>query len=84
MPKRVQMLVRPEWWGQAACAGVGPSVFFDPTPDAEEAAKAICGQCPVAGPCLAWAIEQGLDVGILGGMNPGERRRASEGLTTVA
>jgi len=59
-------------------------VFFDPSIDAEEAAKAICGQCAVAGPCLAWAIEQGLDMGILGGMNPGERRRAGAGLAAVS
>jgi len=84
MPKRFQLLVRPEWWGQAACAGVGPSVFFDPTPDAEAAAKAICRHCAVAGPCLAWALEQGFDVGILGGMNPAERRRAATGMTAVS
>jgi len=59
-------------------------VFFDPSTDAEEAAKAICGQCAVAGPCLAWAIEHDLDVGILGGMNPGERRRAAAALAVVS
>jgi len=58
-------------------------VFFDPAADAEEAAKAICSRCAVAEPCLAWAIEQDLDVGILGGMNPGERRQAAAGLTAV-
>jgi len=58
-------------------------VFFDPAADAEEAAKAICARCAVAEPCLAWAIEQDLDVGILGGMNPGERRQAAAGLTAV-
>jgi len=84
MPKRVHMLIRPDWWGQAACAGLGPTVFFDPAVDAEAAAKAICARCAVAGPCLAWAIEQGLDVGILGGMNPGERRQAAAGLTAVS
>jgi WhiB family redox-sensing transcriptional regulator len=57
---------------------------LDPTADAEEAAKAICGQCAVTGPCLAWAIEQRLDIGILGGMNPEERRRVAAGLAAVS
>lgn len=74
MPKRVHMLVRPDWWAHAACAGVGPGVFFDPTSDSEEAAKAICATCDAAEPCRAWATEHGIREGIFGGLTAVERR----------
>jgi WhiB family transcriptional regulator, redox-sensing transcriptional regulator len=69
------MLVRPEWWPHAACAGVGPEVFFDPTARSEEAAKAICASCEVLEPCRAWAIEQQIGEGVFGGLTATERRQ---------
>lgn len=43
-------------------------------------AKAICGFCPVAEPCLAWAMENPSLTGVLGGTTPGERKRMRKGL----
>lgn len=74
MAKRVLLLEHPGWWGRAACAGIGPDVFFDPDPGAEQAAKAICARCEVAAACRAWAFRQHLTDGVFGGLTPSERR----------
>jgi hypothetical protein len=64
--KHVGMLVRLAWCPQAACAGAGPDVFFDPEPEAQDAARAICGSCRVRGACGAWAIAQAIRESIFG------------------
>lgn len=38
-------------------------------------AKAICGHCPAADPCLAWALENRTVIGVLGGTTYSERKR---------
>ena len=75
MSRRIELTARPDWWCRAACAGVGPAVFFDPEPEAEQAAKAICARCDVSGPCRAWAVEQRMSHGVFGGLSPIERRQ---------
>ena len=40
----------------------------------QEEAKAVCRRCPVAGECLAWALEIGQDSGVWGGTTEVERR----------
>jgi hypothetical protein len=60
-----QLLRRPAWHAQAACRGMGTSLFFvdrggDPNP-----AKAICATCPVTAECAeASADEQGIWAGV--------------------
>lgn len=71
------MLVRPEWWRQAACAGVGPDAFFQPDAEAEHAAKAMCAGCTAAPECRDWAIAHRISFGIFGGLTPSERARLS-------
>jgi WhiB family redox-sensing transcriptional regulator len=39
-----------------------------------EAAKAVCGECPVERECLAWALETNQDAGVWGGTTEDERR----------
>lgn len=34
-----------------------------------------CTACPVAGNCLAWAMEQGIEIGIYGGLLPADREQ---------
>jgi WhiB family redox-sensing transcriptional regulator len=77
MAKQVEMLVRPDWWHRAACAGVGPEVFFDPDPAAEQAAKAICAACTTAQQCRDWAIAHRISFGIFGGLTVVERAQLS-------
>ena len=71
----------PDWRTRAACLGRDPEMFF-PHPsdhDGEDAAVAVCWQCPVEADCLAEAmrLEKGLSVsnrwGIWGGYGPVER-----------
>jgi WhiB family transcriptional regulator, redox-sensing transcriptional regulator len=79
---RVKVLPsRPAWWAEAACRGRPDLNWF---PDrgqapAAAAAKAICAGCPSAAPCLAFAIEEHIDIGVWGGMSASERRRARGG-----
>ena len=71
----------PEWWGDAACAGVDPEAFFpDSFTDRSELAvvRSICGGCPVKDACLADALsypETADREGIFGGLTPPERKR---------
>lgn len=83
---------RPDnWRDQAACARVGPDLWFPDCHDQPwteerrediEASKAICAACPVREPCLADAatFEAGKPIshrfGIWGGTTPQERLAA--------
>ncbi|MEV5828635.1 WhiB family transcriptional regulator [Spirillospora sp. NPDC052242] len=68
------------WAESASCRSVDPDLFF---PVGKEDVysvhiapiRQICAACPVAGPCLEWALRTGEPDGIWGGTTPGERRR---------
>ena len=38
-------------------------------------AKRICRGCPVSATCLSWALADGQEAGIWGGLTEGERHR---------
>jgi WhiB family redox-sensing transcriptional regulator len=67
------------WPARAACAGLDTQMFF-PGPGHNAAcarAKAVCRHCPVAAPCLAYALafdDPGREAGIYGGLTGHERR----------
>lgn len=71
-----------DWQQDAACKGPLHSVFFPPasleTRDdkarREARAKAICGECPVAEPCLDYALRIRESHGVWGGTTEIERR----------
>ena len=69
------------WRAFALCRGVGPELFFpvgDVGPDAvehAEAAKAVCGACPVREPCLEFSLVTNQEFGVWGGLTQEERRR---------
>lgn len=68
-----------EWRHRAACRDEDPELFFpvsDVGPGAvqTERAKAVCARCPVRTRCLSYALDNGLDHGIFGGMTEHERR----------
>ncbi len=61
------------WRTDAACAGMGPALFF---PDGEKTdiaaedvrrAKAVCADCPVRAACLEFALATHQDYGVWGG-----------------
>ena len=71
---------RPDWRDYAACRDADPELFF-PDGDIRSArarvqkAKLICRGCPVRAACLHWALANGQEAGIWGGLTEDERRR---------
>jgi len=66
----------PAWWGDAACAGADPALFFPTQGDNCGEAKAICATCPVTAECLEYAMAMGSAVeGVWGGTSARERRQ---------
>jgi WhiB family redox-sensing transcriptional regulator len=71
---------RPEWRDEAACRNADPELFF-PEGDTGYAraqvktAKLICRGCRVSATCLNWALANGQEAGIWGGLTEDERRR---------
>ena len=68
-----------DWRSQAACLTVDPELFFpvgNTGPAIAQIAKAkeVCGRCEVVDTCLKWALENGQDAGVWGGMSEDERR----------
>ncbi|MGH9182500.1 MAG: WhiB family transcriptional regulator [Acidimicrobiales bacterium] len=63
------------WREHSACRGIDPAVFYPATDDDAEAAKAICGQCPVRQACLEHALATREADGVWGGATERERRR---------
>ncbi|MEU5658706.1 WhiB family transcriptional regulator [Streptomyces sp. NPDC047737] len=67
------------WRTLAACREEDPDLFFPigssgPALVQAEEAKAVCRTCPVQERCLDWALENGQDAGVWGGMDENERR----------
>ena len=68
------------WRVDAICRDTDPELFF-PVGTTGYAllqiarAKEVCGQCPVQGECLDYALETNQDSGIWGGTSEEERRR---------
>ena len=71
-----------DWRDDAACRDADPELFF-PDGDIRSAraqvkrAKLICRGCPVSATCLSWALADGQEAGIWGGLTEDERRRLS-------
>jgi WhiB family transcriptional regulator, redox-sensing transcriptional regulator len=67
------------WRKQAICRDTDPDLFF-PVGTTGQAlvqiarAKEVCGECPVHGQCLEYALETNQDAGIWGGLDEEERR----------
>lgn len=63
----------------AACRDEDPDLFFPigstgPALVQTEEAKEVCRGCPVREQCLEWAMENGQDSGVWGGLAEAERR----------
>ncbi|AXH95810.1 WhiB family transcriptional regulator [Ornithinimicrobium avium] len=68
-----------DWRDRAACLDEDPELFFPigntgPALQQIEDAKAICRTCPVIDECLRFALENGQDAGVWGGLSEDERR----------
>lgn len=67
-----------DWRHRAACRDEDPELFFPvtdigPGERQAEKAKSICASCPVRERCLQFALDNGLNYGIFGGMTEQER-----------
>jgi WhiB family transcriptional regulator, redox-sensing transcriptional regulator len=63
---------RSGWRTAAACAGLGPDLFYDPSPVFVARAKALCERCPVRASCLAAGLAND-EEGVWGGLVEDER-----------
>lgn len=63
------------WMARAACAGAGHHQFFPAHGQSADKAKEVCSTCPVAGPCLDYALRWKISFGVWGGLSERERRR---------
>ncbi|ROT29683.1 WhiB family transcriptional regulator [Micromonospora sp. HM5-17] len=68
-----------DWRHRAACRDTDPELFFpiSDTSSVADAAIRICRTaCPVRQECLTWALNNGEQHGVWGGLTEGQRRRA--------
>lgn len=68
-----------DWRHRSECLNEEPELFFPigntgPAVFQIEEAKAVCRRCDVRDQCLEWAMENGQDHGVWGGMSEDERR----------
>lgn len=63
------------WMAQGNCRHEPPERFFPSDGVGVELAKQICATCPVAEPCLEYALENRIDHGVWGGTSERQRRR---------
>lgn len=73
--EKVIPMSSPTWRKRAACRGLDPEVFYPPSDEEAEEAKAICGECPVRQLCLEHALAHRERDGVWGGLTERERRR---------
>lgn len=57
-----------------ACKDVDTNLFFSELKSKVEKAKAICNSCVVKSECLEFALNDGIEFGIFGGVTANERK----------
>ncbi|MCU4184010.1 WhiB family transcriptional regulator [Acidiferrimicrobium sp. IK] len=75
----LEMLRRPDWHHEAACAGRS-NLMYSNRPEDQPAALALCHTCPVRPRCLADALAHQERDGIWGGFTDLERRTITTSL----
>ncbi len=66
---------RTAWMASGNCRNHPPTLFFPSDGVGVDRARKICASCPVAEPCLEYALEHRIDHGVWGGTSERERRR---------
>lgn len=79
------------WRLQAACRGADTAVFYGPEGERptrkrarEGRAKEICAACPVAQPCLQYALAHRECFGVWGGLGEQERQAIRQGVGNIS
>ena len=70
----LELIRRPSWWRHAECRGADTEIFFPGRGEDTAEAMAYCRRCPVTEECLAWALADGHQPGVYGGMSERQRR----------
>jgi WhiB family redox-sensing transcriptional regulator len=73
--RKVSETMNLSWRAKGACRGLDPSIFYPPSDEEADEAKAICGTCAVQHPCLEYALANRERDGVWGGATEKERRR---------
>ena len=63
------------WMDDGLCRDLDPGMFFPSDGAGVDVARRICGECPVRGACLEFALRNRIDHGVWGGASERERRR---------
>lgn len=63
-----------DWQGSARCRGLDSDQFFVRGSAQARHAIRVCERCTVRVECLQYAIENGVDFGVWGGMTERQRR----------
>jgi WhiB family transcriptional regulator, redox-sensing transcriptional regulator len=63
------------WTRGALCAQIDNEMFFPEKGGNSRHAKHICGTCDVRQACLDFALDNGIDYGVFGGLSVRQRRR---------
>jgi WhiB family redox-sensing transcriptional regulator len=66
------------WQDRALCAETDPEEFFPVKGGSTRQAKRVCGACEVRAECLDYALANGEQHGIWGGLSERERRRLKQ------
>ena len=65
--------IGPRWMARAACRGMASATFFPSRGEPTGEAREVCAGCPVRGPCLDYAVAEGVE-GVWAGTSKAERR----------
>lgn len=65
------------WMARARCRDMPPEIFFPSDGAGVTVAQQYCAVCPVAGQCLDYALDNGIEHGVWGGASERKRRRMS-------
>ena len=68
-------LMETGWMARGKCRDLPPSTFFPSDGVGVDAARQVCGECPVQEACLEYALSHRIDHGVWGGASERERRR---------
>lgn len=63
-----------DWSGLARCRGMDPDVFFGRNLAEARTAIRTCDRCEVRAQCLEYAVTEGIDIGVWGGLTERQRR----------
>ena len=70
-----RVVVDPQDWSDLArCRGMDPEAFFGRNLTEARTAIRICDRCDVRQECLEYAVAEGIEIGVWGGLTERQRR----------